>query len=68
MNDMLCNKGDVPLRVVGLKPSTKYLLSVRAVNDVGPGTPVIRTEITENIRTCRVLLYVQFVSALIAFS
>ena len=41
----------MPLRIVGLRPSTKYLLRVRAVNDVGAGTPVIRTQLTENIRT-----------------
>ena len=43
-------EADVPLRIVNLKPSTKYLLRVRAINDVGAGTPVIRTEFTENIR------------------
>jgi len=43
-------EADVPLRIVNLKPSTKYLLRVRAINDVGTGTPVIRTEFTENIR------------------
>lgn len=42
--------GEVPLRIVNLKPSTKYLLRVRAVNNVGAGTPVIRNEFTENIR------------------
>ena len=44
--------GDVPLRIVNLKPSTTYLLRVRAVNDVGAGTPVVRTQLTENIRMC----------------
>jgi len=45
------HKAEVPLRIVNLKPSTKYLLRVRAINDVGAGTPVIRNELTENIRT-----------------
>ena len=48
---VLCYKDDVPLRIVGLKPSTKYLLRVRAVNEVGAGPPVVRNQLTENIRT-----------------
>jgi len=47
----LCYVADVPLRITGLKPTTHYLLRVRAVNDVGAGTPVVRSELTENIRT-----------------
>jgi len=47
---LLCYAAEVPLRIVGLKPSTHYLLRVRAVNDVGAGTPVICSELTENIR------------------
>ena len=50
-------EADVPLRIVNLKPSTKYLLRVRAINDVGAGTPVIRNEFTENIRMYSLALW-----------
>ena len=53
---LLCYKAAVPLHIVGLKPGTHYLLRVRAVNDVGAGTPVIRSQVTENIRTHALLL------------
>ena len=40
----------MPLRVTGLKPSTKYMLRVRALSEVGAGNPVLETVFTENIR------------------
>jgi len=61
----MCYEADVPLRIVGLKPGTHYLLRVRAVNDVGAGTPVIRSQVTENIRTHTFLLtYLMLLSSL----
>ena len=60
----MCDAGDVPLRIVNLKPSTAYLLRVRAVNDVGAGTPVVRTQLTENIRACVPCMLTSFVSSI----
>jgi hypothetical protein len=50
---------DTPLHVSGLKPSTHYVLKVRAVNEVGAGLPDQQTAFTESIRKSFYLSFIQ---------
>jgi len=47
--DVVRARGD-EIRIVNLKPSTKYALEVRAKNEVGPGPPYTLNIETERVR------------------